>query len=330
MEGVGGAKFNCSGCGAVLQSRNRKQRGYIPKSKLDEWIAFTKDPIKALDDLDEMERAKYEKRLKETESDDNDGDEADEVDDFFPESISEDDLAKHDVSLFVCERCFSLQNYNSALNITLHSQDYLRHLAPLKEKKSLIILMLDVTDFPSCIFPNLKDLLSPQSSVLIVANKIDLFPRDLTNHFWSKFREHIVAECKERSLGDHSIVGVRFVSVKRGMGTTELSEEIVRKWGNRGDVYLLGCTNVGKSSLFNKLLVHLCGSRPGELNVDSNLLAPRATISRWPGTTLGLLSFPLVSIGKRRRLLEQQRRREVEIQRGRRSIEQCHIICEVL
>ena len=225
---------------------------------------------------------------------------------------------KQDTASLVCRRCFSLKHYNTALNITLDSHDYLRQLSSLKDKKALIILLLDVSDFPSCVFPDLKSLLSPESSILIVANKIDLFPRNLPNSFWSYFRKHIIAECRH-SLGDHKIVGVRFISVIRGMGTTKLSDEIVRKWGSRGDVYLMGCTNVGKSSLFNKIFLHLCGSSPGELSMDHNLLAPKATISNLPGTTLGMLSFPILSFGKRKRLLEQQQRREGEVILGTSS-----------
>lgn len=312
------AQYNCSGCGAVLQSRNPKQRGFITEKKLGEWLQLSKDPIKSLaESTEDLEKLNQQvvRGVKGEEDED-----CDDVEDYFPDSINESEIEKHDFASFVCSRCFSLQHYNNALNITLDSQDYLRHLSSLRDKKSLIILMLDIADFPSCVFPNLQQLMSEESSVLIVANKIDLFPRDLASSFWSKFREHIITECKERSLGEHKIVGVRFISVKRGMGTMELGQEIVRKWGGRGDIYLLGCTNVGKSSLFNKLLFHLCGSRPGELNIDSNLLAPHATISQWPGTTLGLLSFPLISLGKRRRLLEQQRRREQQIALGNTSM----------
>jgi ribosome biogenesis GTPase A len=50
-----------------------------------------------------------------------------------------------------------------------------------------------------------------------------------------------------------------------------------------GDVFIMGCTNVGKSSLFNALIQSdLCKSQV----VD---LVQRATVSQWPGTTLNLL-----------------------------------------
>lgn len=313
-------RYNCSGCGAVLQTTKPECRGYIPKDKLSEWTALVSDPGAILEAEGGRDHwAELESRMAAEREMMVEGgvlDEESDVEDYFPEDFDDEEEEKRDMSSLVCKRCFSLKHYNDALDVTLESDDYLKHLTALRDKRALIVLMLDVTDFPTCLFPNLKSLLSSQCSVLIVANKIDLFPSGLPNSFWSRFRDHIVEECAAASLDKSMIVGVRFISAMRGSGTVELAEEIVRNWGNRGDVYLLGCTNVGKSSLFNKLLVHLCGCQPGELNMDSNLLAPKATISQWPGTTLGLLSFPLMSVGKRRRLLEQQRRREEEIALG--------------
>ncbi|KFO64917.1 Nitric oxide-associated protein 1, partial [Corvus brachyrhynchos] len=56
-----------------------------------------------------------------------------------------------------------------------------------------------------------------------------------------------------------------------------------------GDVYLLGATNSGKSTLFNTLLrSDYCKSRAPDI-ID------RATVSPWPGTTLNLLKFPIIN-----------------------------------
>lgn len=50
----------------------------------------------------------------------------------------------------------------------------------------------------------------------------------------------------------------------------------------------MGCTNVGKSSLFNILLQSdFCKTQASDL-------IQRATTSPWPGTTLNLLKFPVM------------------------------------
>lgn len=55
-----------------------------------------------------------------------------------------------------------------------------------------------------------------------------------------------------------------------------------------GNFYIVGCTNVGKSTLFNILLQSdFCKEQASDL-------IQRATTSIWPGTTLNLLKFPVM------------------------------------
>lgn len=44
------------------------------------------------------------------------------------------------------------------------------------------------------------------------------------------------------------------VSASTGYGIENLITILHREWGTRGDVYIVGCTNVGKSTIFNALL----------------------------------------------------------------------------
>ena len=269
--------LTCSGCGAKFQSSNPEIRGFLPPAKLAELHQLTSVSISEDD----------------TESSNSTGSTANPI---------------------ICQRCFSLKQYNTALNISLSSDDYLHYLGHLRDKRALILLMLDVSDFPGSVFPDLHTLISPSSQIVIVANKVDLIPRDVSNDFWRQFKKMLVGECKRLSLGDRDIARVHFVSAKTGLGVSELADDIIRSWGSRGDVYLLGCTNAGKSTLFNRLLVYMCGVKPGELNRDSkNSFVPLATISQWPGTTLGLLSFPIMSMGKRRRLMAQAEARKLQL-----------------
>lgn len=52
---------------------------------------------------------------------------------------------------------------------------------------------------------------------------------------------------------------------------------------------MVGCTNVGKSTMFNTLL------NSDYCKVQATDLIQRATISSWPGTTLNLLKFPILN-----------------------------------
>lgn len=68
---------------------------------------------------------------------------------------------------------------------------------------------------------------------------------------------------------------------------------------------MIGCTNVGKSTLFNALL------QSDYCKVQAVDLIQRATISPWPGTTLNLLKFPILN-PVRWRLYQRALRRKAE------------------
>uniref|UniRef100_A0A6P7GYS2 Nitric oxide-associated protein 1-like n=1 Tax=Diabrotica virgifera virgifera TaxID=50390 RepID=A0A6P7GYS2_DIAVI len=94
-----------------------------------------------------------------------------------------------------------------------------------------------------------------------------------------------------------------------------------------GDVYLVGCTNVGKSSLFNALL----GS--DYCKIQAADLIQRATTSQWPGTTLNLLKFPIMKLSSHRlylrnlRLTEMNKSTFVEENRRREQLK-AHNVAE--
>ena len=196
-----------------------------------------------------------------------------------------------DCDMKVCQRCFRLTHYNDALHLTVSTQDYVRMLSELTAKRALILLIVDVLDFPSSLFPKLSQLLSHRSVVLIVGNKADLLSDAEKGKLWIKYSEFILSEATRSNLKGCKVKGVHFISAKTGRGVDKLVDYIMKDWGNRGDIYLLGCTNVGKSSLFNQLMKLICGS-------DKLDHTSPATISRWPGTTLDLLKFPLMSVRK--------------------------------
>lgn len=78
------------------------------------------------------------------------------------------------------------------------------------------------------------------------------------------------------------------ISAHTGYGVEELITKLHNVWSYKGDVYLIGCTNVGKSTLFNALL------RSDYCKVKARDLIMKATTSPWPGTTLRMLKFPIL------------------------------------
>ena len=105
----------------------------------------------------------------------------------------------------------------------------------------------------------------------------------------------------------HSIL----VSARTGYNIEVLIDKIYSFWNQNhedvgGDIYLIGTTNVGKSSLFNMLVdSDLC-------KISAQDRVNKAMISTVPGTTLNLLKFPIIRpdpsrISQRRLRLRKQK-----------------------
>ncbi|CAD1480270.1 unnamed protein product [Heterotrigona itama] len=195
----------------------------------------------------------------------------------------------------ICQRCHFLKFYNAALEVKVSIEDYPRLLKVIKSRKCAIVLIIDVTDFPCCIWPDLKTILHPFTPIFLVGNKVDLLPKDCPSFLENVKRRLIDAVIDITGVKRENITHVQLTSAKTGYGIEQLINNLQNKWQYKGDVYLVGCTNVGKSSLFNTLI------NSDYCKVQAIDLVQRATVSAWPGTTLNLLKFPILNpTGKKR------------------------------
>ncbi|KRT80381.1 50S ribosome-binding GTPase, partial [Oryctes borbonicus] len=201
----------------------------------------------------------------------------------------------------ICQRCYFLKNYNLALQVQISPEEYPLVLKTIKERhKALVVLIVDLLDIPCSIWPGAADLLGPGQSIFLVGNKVDLLPQD-GKGFLQRITDHLRNSAKEAGFANINIKHVAVISATTGFGVEDLITKLHSLWRSQGDVFLVGCTNVGKSSLFNALLQSdYCKSQA----VD---LIQRATVSPWPGTTLNLLKFPIIRLSGIRSYLRSQR-----------------------
>eukprot|EP00057_Strongylocentrotus_purpuratus_P007172 XP_011661646.1 PREDICTED: nitric oxide-associated protein 1 [Strongylocentrotus purpuratus] len=205
------------------------------------------------------------------------------------EKFTELDLSKP-FSNSVCQRCFYIIHRHTALNVSVPQDSYSNIIKAIrKNQSSLVILMVDLLDFPCSIIKNLKDLIGSSRSIVIVGNKLDVLPKDEPKQE-RRLKDHLVSACVETGACDaDKVMHVELISAKSGYGVENLITKILSLKTKKGDVYLLGTANVGKSTLFNRFLESdLCKAK-------ASSLMGRATISQWPGTTLNLLRFPLLN-----------------------------------
>jgi 30S ribosome assembly GTPase len=173
----------------------------------------------------------------------------------------------------ICQRCFRIKHYNEASSVTVDQDEFLRLLGGIASTDSLVVHIVDLFDFQGSLISGLQRFVG-HNPILLVVNKIDLLPR-VTN--WNRIRNWVQQQARENGL---KVVDVVLCSARRGIGFDRVVEAVANLRGDR-DVHVVGATNVGKSTLINRLIK------------DYSDLERELTVSRYPGTTLDAVHIPL-------------------------------------
>lgn len=179
-------------------------------------------------------------------------------------------LEKEDI---ICQRCFRLKNYNELQPVSLTDDDFLRILNGLGKHEGLIVKIVDIFDFNGSWLPGLHRFVG-NNQVLLIANKADLLPKSVKKQ---KVIHWLKREAKALGLKP---INVLLVSAHKGNGMQQAMEAIDEYRRGR-DVYVVGCTNVGKSTFINRIIKQATGA--GDI----------ITTSYFPGTTLDMIEIPL-------------------------------------
>ncbi|XMB85137.1 ribosome biogenesis GTPase YqeH [Mycoplasmatota bacterium WC44] len=171
-----------------------------------------------------------------------------------------------------CQRCFQIKNYNKAIKVNVVDQDYLDILHNI-ETNALIINVVDIFDFHGSVVNGLNRIVSSKD-VILVGNKFDLLPKSVNPN---KVKQWMWKASKEFGL---SILDVEVISSLKSKRIEKVIELINKHQGDR-NVYVVGCTNVGKSTFINSLINYFT-----ELE---NVI----TTSFFPGTTLDTIEIEL-------------------------------------
>lgn len=195
--------------------------------------------------------------------------------------------SQRELKTITCQRCHFLKHYNIALDVEVPPSAYVETISRIQDKFALAVIIVDLLDLPSSIWPGMQQVLGSKRPVFLVGNKVDLLPRDSNGYL--KHIKHCLKEqfIQHGGFDALNIKNVSLISAKTGYGIEELITQLHKIWQYKGDVYLLGCTNVGKSTLFN-ILLNSDYCRP-----EASELVHKATTCAWPGTTLQMLKFPI-------------------------------------
>lgn len=204
--------LKCQGCGAEIQTTDKKQPGFTPKS-----------------------------------------------------SLTNEDL--------LCQRCFRLKHYNETQEIAITNDDFLSMVSTIRDAQGLVVHIVDIFDVDGTLLTNLPRIVG-ENPIILVGNKLDLLPKSTNKR---KLEHWLRASARNAGI---KVKNVFLISSTKGHGIDELATHIDSA-RNQKNVYIVGVTNVGKSTFIN----HIIKQSSGLKNV--------ITTSYFPGTTLGFIEIPL-------------------------------------
>jgi len=190
---------------------------------------------------------------------------------YLPKSVVEKSIDENNL---VCKRCFRLKNYNEVSDVELGAEDFYKLIKTLSKKDSLIVKVVDIFDFSGSWIEDVIDIVGNNKDIVLVANKLDLLPKSVKQN---KIKQWLFKMLKAKGI---KVKDVLLISAIKNHGIEEAAARI-DELRNGKDVYIIGATNVGKSTFINKLIELTTG--------DKNVI----TTSHFPGTTLGMIEIPL-------------------------------------
>jgi ribosome biogenesis GTPase A len=178
----------------------------------------------------------------------------------------------------VCRRCHRLSAYGEAVPLRVPYSQLAAQLAHLRTQRCVVVAVVDLFDASGTLLPRLRHDVAGSNPVVLVGNKVDTLPRGAKRERVRVWLKHAA----ERA-GLRGIEGVFLTSGVSGEGVGALLRRLELMHNGR-NVYVVGCTSVGKSTLVNALIKRALGSSGAHREL---------TTSPLHGTTLALVSFPL-------------------------------------
>ena len=173
-----------------------------------------------------------------------------------------------DINKELCMRCFRLKNYGEYQTTLKTNDEYIKIIEDIGKTKSLVLYVIDLLSIPEDL-SKIKEYLT-NNKIILVLNKKDMLPLSVKDE---KIYDYI-EELYEGVFTDKIII-----SANKNYNLDKLVK-LIKKHRVYKDVYVIGNTNAGKSTLMNRLIENYSD--------DSGDI----TISSMPSTTLDEIKVP--------------------------------------
>lgn len=136
-----------------------------------------------------------------------------------------------------CYRCFRIRNYGEYSKSLKTNEDYEKILDNINKTNDLVVLLIDVFSIQDVN----KILNHLNNDILLVLSKRDVLPKSL-------YEEKLLNYIERKNIKDKVLI-----SSKKNYNLDELIYKI-NKYKKSKNVYVVGYTNSGKSSMINKII----------------------------------------------------------------------------
>lgn len=162
----------------------------------------------------------------------------------------------------LCERCFRIQNYNEYKVIDKTNKDFKKIFEKIDKSNDLVLLVVDLLNIGE--IESLKNYI--HNDIILVLTKRDLVPRRI-------YEEKLLKYFDTLNL---NIIAKIIISSKNNYHLDELME-LVFEYKKSKNVYVVGITSSGKSTLINKIIYNY------------SVMDNKITTSILPSTTLDMI-----------------------------------------
>ncbi len=167
-------------------------------------------------------------------------------------------------SATICKRCFRMKYYGEYYDFKRKKDDFIDIVKSVNNTNELVLYVVDLFTLSDNI-NIINNYLS--NDIILVITKRDIMPKSINDE---KLKTYIKKLFVHDNLKD-----IVIISSINNQGFDELKEKI-DKYQKSEKVYLVGCTNAGKSTLVNKLVKNYSGK---ESNITTSLM-PATTLNQ--------------------------------------------------
>ncbi|CAI2386276.1 unnamed protein product [Moneuplotes crassus] len=237
----------------------------------------------------------------------------------------------------ICNRCNALRFQHKLLTPQKHQKDIkllsdfvldfdhkgiMDYIKKHIHYRDIIIKIVDITDFQGTIMPEIFEVARHNKNHLIlVVNKVDCLPKHVSFIRTQKWIRSMI-----NPLTEDIKLTVCQTSAKTGYGLSKIAEildkikkiyVVDRVYRRKPKIYVMGCTNSGKSSFLNQLISYTTKNKEKRskgkrgktlydrekqfkergMNKDNRLMQDLLTVSPIPGTTMDFIEVADLKYG---------------------------------